>query len=327
VAAPPRRTVQQQAIYDELLRRQQGLELSLAERMVLARRQFAAIPPFTIDTRPRWPEAVPVWVTVSGRFAGLMPRELRATPGFPGARAIVAYHGGFDQRRERHRDEMSWVERLLYEPGQQNIGVPPVGRRVVFHATLSETGDTVWEGDLSHPMVVEGTIDDVLRPVKSPELLASMIGAVDASLRLNDECSRIVFTSPSDPEFSGVTMGVVIEFAHRENVVANATLRWNNTVAGASGARQPTASWNRALSTPLEIPSSARTSSGFDYSEERWATVHGDVEGVCAADAADPEWRVRVRGDGAVALEDYNATAYWSGSLVVPLQRVREGSI
>jgi hypothetical protein len=289
--------VQQRAIYDELLRRQQELRLSVTHREVLARRQFAATPPFTIETRARWPEGVPVRVTVSGRFAGLMPRELRAMPDFPGARAIVAYHGGVEQRRERRRNGSSWVARLAFEPGQQSIGTPPPGQSTVFDATIEEAGDTIWRGDVVQTIVVGGAIDDVLRPVESAELLASMTRAVDASLRLNRDCSRIVFASPSDPELSGLTMGVVIEFLHRKSVVATAMLRWSNSPSDASGGQQWTPPRYRGY--------------GFDYSEERWAAVYGDVESVCAADVADPEWRVSVRGDGAVALEDYDATAYW----------------
>jgi hypothetical protein len=309
VPRSPERTVQQQAIYDEVLRRYESHRLSRSDRAALARGQFAATPPFTIETRMRWPEGVPVRVTVSSRFAGLMPRELIAVPDFPGGRAVVAYHGGVEQRRERAGGEPAWYDRVAYAPGQQSIGAPPPGDRIAFHARIAEAGETIWQGEVGHEIVVEGSIDEVLRPMDTPELRASMTDAVDASLRLNEACSRIAFTSPSAPGTSQPTMAVVVEFIDGETVVATATLRWRPSPA----ATQP-AQWTQG-SSPIEIRS-------IDRSRESWADVSGDLATLCAADPADPRWSVRVRGDGAAALDDYGATAYWSGSLVVPLERV-----
>ena len=141
--------------------------------------------PFTVKTRARWPEGVPVRVTVSGHFAGLMPRELRATPVYPGGLAIVAYHGGVELVRDPYKEQAGWKDRPAYEPAQQSIGTPPAGsNEVVFNTTVTEAGDTIWTGKVAQPIVVEGTIDDILRPVDTPEVLALMTAAIDGSLRL-----------------------------------------------------------------------------------------------------------------------------------------------
>jgi hypothetical protein len=313
VPVSPERTVQQQAIYEEVLLRHQTHRLSRANRAALAHRQFAETPPFTIETRARWPEGVPVRVTVSGQFAGLMPRELTAIPDFPGGRSVVAYQGGVEQRRELARGEPAWYDRVAYAPGQQSIGVPPTGRRIVFRTSIAEAGETIWRGDVVHDIVVNGSMDEVLRAVETPELLASMTDAVSASLRLNDACSRIAFTCPSDPKTSELTMAVVVEFLDGETVVATATLRCRPSLAAAQPVR-----WTHG--NRIEIPDDL----SIDRSRETWADLSGDLATLCAADPVDPEWRVRVRGDGGTALDDYDATAYWSGSLVVPLELVAQ---
>jgi hypothetical protein len=260
-----------------------------------------------------------VRVTVTGRFAGLMPRELLATPSFSGSRAIVSYHGGSELRRDRQRDAWGWTERAAYAPGQQSIGVPPAGRTVVFSTTIVEAGETIWEGDVEQAIVVDGAIDDVVRPVHSAELLAAMIDAVNARLRLDDECSRIVFVAPSNPSFAGITLGLVVELLHRETIMASAVLRRQSSTATKEqpyGQSPPQVSHGGgATSIPPPPPR---------YSGESWAVLSGDRAAVCAAELSDPDWSVRVRGDGATALDHYEATAYWSGTFTVPLAQIRQ---
>jgi hypothetical protein len=303
-------TVQQQAILDELLRREEAHRLSRADRAVLARKQFEDASPFTVTTRARWPEGVPVRVTVNGRFAGLMPRVLRATADYSGGRTIVAYHGGVEFGRDRQTREWGWTDRTSHEPGLQSIGAPRAGtREVVFDTTVSEAGETIWEGEVAQPIVVGGALDDILRPVDNAEVRAMLQDAVIATLRLSDGCTHVVFVSPSDPMFAGITMGVVVEFVSREAVVAIAVVRWRNPPSGGRVGQQPYSRY-RAF--------------GVDYSRERWADLSGDIEAVCAADPTDPQWIVRVRGDGAVALEDFDATAYWAGTVTVPFGQTKE---
>jgi hypothetical protein len=135
--------------------------------------------------------------------------------------------------------------------------------------------------------------------------------AINESLRLNEDCSRIVFAPPFDPLLSGVTMGVAVEFLRGESPAATAVLHWRNPI------------WTVGQSDPQR----ARSTYGRpEYQDELWATIVGDRDAVCAADTADPEWRVRVRSDAATALEDYDSTAYWLGTVVVTLATVREGS-
>jgi hypothetical protein len=305
----PPRTAQQQAIFDEVLRRHEAHRLSVADRAVLATKQFANVPPFTVRTRARWPEGVPVLVTVTGQFAGFMPRELRATPDYPGGRAIVAYHGGVHLAPERGSTQSGWKDRLAYEPGKQNIGTPPKGgAEIVFETTVEEAGDTIWHGRVAHAIRVEGAVDDVLRPVDSPEVRALLRKAVDESLRLTEDCSQLLFSPPFDPVLSAVTMGVAVEFLRADNIAAAAVFRWRNP------------SWAEGQSDPQHRRS---TYGRPEYPPELWATIDGDLGALCAADPADPEWRVKVRGDAATALEDYDSTAYWSGTVTVVLASVK----
>jgi hypothetical protein len=50
--------------------------------------------------------------------------------------------------------------------------------------------------------------------------------------------------------------------------------------------------------------------------------LHGHLETLRNADPNDPNWTVRVRGDGEMALRDFSATKYWAGEFTLPLKDV-----
>lgn len=313
VRAASTRTARQQAIYDELLRRYPVQRLSVGDRAVLAKKQFDGLPPFDVHTRAQWPVGVPVRVTVTGRFGGLMPRELRATPDIPSGQTVVAYDGGVELTASKWSPDY-WDARPPCEPGQQCIGTPPAGTtEVIFRTNICEGGEMIWQGEVAQKIVVSGTINDILRPVETRAVLALVTTAANGSLRLSPDASQIVINRPFGPALDNVTMGVVVEFLQGETVAASAVFLWRNVPATAE---------SRQLN---QVRRTMTRSSGeyVDRTMECWATLSGDVEAVRAANPADRTWRVRVRGDGATTLEDYDATAYWSGTFDVPLETVK----
>jgi hypothetical protein len=72
-----------------------------------------------------------------------------------------------------------------------------------------------------------------------------------------------------------------------------------------------------ALARRLDLWWSAQPEPGND--DYGWLVAYEDVPLLMEANDADDRWRMRVRGDPALALRAGSATTYWEGEFTVPL--------
>ncbi|HZW09260.1 MAG TPA: hypothetical protein VFF69_05090 [Phycisphaerales bacterium] len=293
---------QQARIRAEVLRRYAAGELSLANRRILAAKQFVpGLPPVSVRTRRVWPAGSRIQVALIPKFGGVQPREFEAWATFAGAERIVAYHGGM--RNTSGPSSALWRERPGWSGGVQCIGAPPGElAEIEFEGRILEAGEEIWRGRWVENVRVAGSAGDVFLPAASPELDRAVREAAERSLRLTADRRAVVISPPADAGLVDTAVTLAIEFRRDDEVRAGARLSW---VIDAS-----TAEYLGLL---------ARNPDRGDFLG-RVPSIEAPIEGDLA-DAADaPErWTVRISGEPDLLGRSFLHERYWSGQFEIPL--------
>jgi hypothetical protein len=187
------------------------------------------------------------------------------------------------------------------------VGTPPPGtREVIFDCTVYTGGFrfpkvALWSGAVSIPLETVPSVDDILRPDRSPELTEAMRAAPSVNLfygyRENSHPPFGVLTLRFDdtghPILDPVGLGVAVDVLRDGNVVGTQRFRRQDFwPATASRSAEATIYLHRVADDAFSAP-----------------------------DAAD-HWTIRVRGDGEMALTDWDRDQYWAGEFTLPLSDV-----
>ena len=136
---------------------------------------------------------------------------------------------------------------------------------------------------LDMPIVVGGALHDAITPVRDPRIDAAL--QEGARVRLTYDGLYCFLPAHAVRPLEGITFGLVFELRRDEAVVSTGSVLID---AGYS---------------PI----------GFIVYMDQVLTL-ADIRR-----ADDATWTVRIRGDGGLALLDFDATKYWDGELILPM--------
>lgn len=292
----------QDRIRAEVLRRYAAGELSLANRRILASKQFLpGLPPVSIRTRRAWPLGSPVRVELVPKFGGVLPRELEARATFDGAERIVAYHGG--ARLTARGRGAHWAERPAWTGGVQSLGVPPQElRQIEFEGRVLEAGEEIWRGRWFEQVRVAGSMEELFTPFASEELNEAVRESVEHSLRLTADRRALSISLPADQRLIETAVTLVVQFRHGDQVRASARLSWQmdeRTVEYLSMLpKHPDLAHFVGMMPTVEVPIAGELPRGAESTED---------------------WIVRIHGAPDLLETTFFHQRYWSGRFEIPL--------
>jgi hypothetical protein len=158
-----------------------------------------------------------------------------------------------------------------------------------------------WAGSLKFPIRVVDSIDEAIGPVQSQQVEQELRSSL--SIVNQGKCGLGIGVALSGTaRLQGIAVAIRVEVRHRDQVVAVA--RGWDTGDGFGDLSGPA---SRVFDGDLRLESDGTS-----------RTIY---EAIFAS--ADDSWQVVVSGDGALALRDFAATAYWAGTFSIPLDQVR----
>lgn len=249
----------------------------------------------SIQFRATWPENLPLL----GRIA---PSRLVwdvgiREPGGPIADSTwVVMSNAAASPYPRYSYELAWADRL------ESFGLRGPTTQLVATFGRRDAGSGRWdERVVAIPLPVRfvATIEDAISPVRGPE--ADRAVREGLALRLMEmPTSKDLYFSARDVsrrELASVTLGLCAEVRDGEAVIGSA--RWWQRVDTPSSVG----------GVPIRLDASAPDSNS--------AALRRAI-----ADASNPRYTVRVRGDGEMALRDFDGTSYWAGEFTMPLSEL-----
>ena len=278
--------------------------------------------PMTIQSRPRWPEGVPFRYTIQRHtpavgVAWLDHASWQATisvPDDPGAETvslagpgIFGYPGAWPAE---------WTNVGILEPGvtelvldvelqfQNTKGNFATSAQKLMQTRLALSGPFVRPGltrrsrfvgpskisgpklsrtyQLRVPVTIGGSIDEILQPIRDPELIAEL--RESTRITYTDEGFFLTTQTDAWADQLDLSLAFKLEFVHNGSTVSTADVRLPRT------------------------PSSI------------WIAAPDDLDQETLLQSAADEWTVRFVGDGEIALIDLNRHRYWSGEITLPLR-------
>lgn len=302
------RTQEQLAILTEVWERYAAGELSLKNRRVLSKKQFGdGRNPVTITAPQRWPVGVPISVTVVARFEGPLPREFRAVPRFEGGSPIVAYDAG------RRSIDFYPSDRYSFDGWAQKIGSPQLATTtLIFDATISEAGQTIWSGVLKVQTRISGNADQHLKLEASEEANQLIEEAIRQSFTLESDHSWAHLDRPVGPVLNYTNVSLVVEFMKNGSLIASCNFTWMNT-------DETEEEVNRFREWHDQY---GKFGDFWEDPLSLWRPLHGDIHKLLEVDSMDQSWQVRFRNDPTATLENNTARTYWAGEFTIPLSEI-----
>ncbi len=255
-----------------------------------------------ITTRDHWPEGIPLRIHLRYdgpwfRYAGV---RSEVKPTYPGAKEARCY------------TLPSMILATIipdYGDHTQDVGTPPASTEgVSFAARIRRTDlpfePTLWRETIHHPVRIEGTVDDVLTPVRDAEL--DRLLAEESNLRVTSVTTRgdqlraevsLADLAPGLLEDPGLTFAVAIELLRDGRPVASAEGWWGSSILKCG------APWFRRGHL-----------SGYQS-----IVLTGRAGLLAGLDSSDSTWQLRVRSNPLMALRDFQNDRYWSGEILLPL--------
>jgi hypothetical protein len=283
-------------------------ELDAAEHLTSEQWVYVLAQKDVIHTRARWPESAPLMVRMRCPV-WLGTCQITAQPLIPTGETVEA--GTLTPSRcgnvifNRVRAELCQEVGRLKSPAravefQCTVDVVPGSWRADRpRQRKSPEPKTVWMGVVKVPVQLVRAVDDVITPVRSEDVTK----ALRTALHVSADYSR----------YGTVTLGVFVEldravheslrdiaFGFRVDLLRDGVLVHTLDI-------QP---------DPLDDENACACSSGYAWLKD--VTRPADLPTSATAD----HWMFRIRGDGEVALRDWNRSKYWVGEFVLPFALV-----
>lgn len=282
-----------------------------------------------MTTRTRWPVGETMYAAVwEGTFAGqFSPEHIRAAallsaePSTPGLRSLTVDEINASRRTVpdgpragRHPYPTVWRYCERWDDALTAIG-PPTTRSAAIRYVVSVErrltesqaqilGTEVLRTDvaMTFDCRIEGTIDDILTPVESPEFDAAVNEGLRPVLDYNHVDLNINYLEHAFEHLGGATFAATLELLLDDEVVARGEAWWR---AG----RGPIAANGRPA--PLVVPH-------CDY-------VPIDPITPRRIDPSETRYRLRLTPNPRMALRRFESDTYWSGVIEVPVRPLPEG--
>lgn len=267
----------------------------------------------SITTRDHWPEGYPLRVRFmyTGPTFWHASMQAIATPQFDGGASVSDYHvNAFIW--------VHWSPEWLFSDRTEAVGTPPEPMDgVAFDAKIirADTGLRLprWRETLVVPVRVGGTIDDVLTPVRDPEIdrLLAEASALqihpvhpsvwDASDRWHLDLSNLARELQA---YEGLTFAVSVE-VRRDGAPVLTGSGW----------------WDISVSKYSFQPAALMSISGNLQGQDR-IILKGEVLTPTDFTSDDCEWTLRMQSNPEMALRNFDSAHYWDGEIEIPLRVV-----
>jgi len=250
------------------------------------RAALMSIPPMLeFRTRPVWPVGAPLYVEVRSDDWWPRPYSHLASIHAPDDDKFVARSYGYDGLNVF---AVPWVK-----PGDRDV-------RITYRIVQSEQLRTSRQsrdyasGVTSVPIELRGTIEDLLTPVRDPDLTAALAAALKLDCLRPSRFQTYPQLQNRDtrtPAFVDIAIAGILEFSANGQV-------WAEVPA-----------WWMVKQTPY----------GFLTIEECNTRQHLDFANARPVRPTPEAWTVRFRSDPEIALRVIDATKYWEGEIDVPV--------
>jgi hypothetical protein len=262
-----------------------------------------------LESRPVWPIGVPIYaVPVIDRWVGMESLFAEGAPCLASMNPATAYAASSSSVYDRQPPRQDFQQCLGALSAE--CGSLPYRWRLA-RVEIDRTGHMRRipgpERQVEHPIAVRGKVEDLIAPVTDPRVEAALREALSPSLRVvigpAGPNARLDFwrsSSLSDETIralSGMALGLRVELLRNDEVMCALPIWYRvDAQAGRQGEMNP--------GGLLHI----------DRGMWRIAVTPSLFQGGRAT------WTARISGDGAIALRDFTATRYWSGSITIPLK-------
>ncbi len=239
--------------------------------------------PSTIVTRARWPRHTPIAV-------GIVPMYWHGE----GGRTLVVTPQFGEQApliRSLEPDSL-WAHRSLeWWRDDKLIAGRPVDAAapLAFRLELAVPTKTLWKTSVAKTIEFVDTVDDIMQPVTS-EAMNDRLARGLTGWWVQTMLTGVTLSIPRDIADPSISVAARVELLHGDVVIAAASMR-----ASLSGSPMHCALFAAPDGSEVEI----------------------------LPDRDDSSWHIRVTADPELALHDFQATRYWSGSFIVPLSTVQ----
>lgn len=264
---------------------------------------------WTFDYRPRWPAGVSIAVRpvqTSWYNDGKVNCVLQA-------RLVNGVHGTGDwvslEAESGRTNSNDWGDgfRALGLLAEGAAGMT-LDLRVVHYTTsgtLDEAQPAAWTGQVTWPIQIVSSIDDLMKPVRDVAIDAEIKQGFVMKERSpfglhhpNDRVTGFGFALDGTAKNAHVTTAMKVEFLGGKDLLGSSRI-WNSDFWIGSLDADNTGVWMSEL--PLN---------------GNWRQIHALKQG-------EGEWSVRISADPELALRDLTSTRYWSGEIVLRGNEIR----
>lgn len=255
---------------------------------------------FDIRTRPRWPLNEPIMaeVTYSTVFWSLETDVVKLALEDSSTRKAEYTDEYRKPLGHGHRYRAPWEDRLT-SIGSRSAPCRTIeyvlrGRRSLGKSRAAMLGKATveWNSRIGLPIAVDGSIDDLLTPVESPEFIAAATSTL--APRLQDDCVDLGDLTPLLPILDGATFAVTIEVMWHDAVLASGQAWWDPTDTDFA---LPFGRNSRVTMRPMRNPV------------------------VTQMTPVDAQLKLRITSNPHMALRNFGRDRYWSGDFIVSLTR------
>lgn len=265
-----------------------------------------------LHTRPRWPETIPLMVcTRLPRWfynGDLIDGEIRMRPHLADGQEVKAtfiiggcgngVQGLYEREGCQRMGTVKWPARAVFVDGIVALATFSWDEESVQRFYEQDDIPKLWSGTFRLPVEIVNSLEEAIEPAHDPELTELLKKAVQITIRFGKsgyENAEDVFMwmrldRSQHPRLDELAFGFRLDFLRAGELVES-----------------------------LPLPPMPALLEPRPFARASLDRVH--ARDLTAPDAAQL-WRVRLRGDGELALRDWDKPKFWAGELTFALSEV-----